>query len=104
MNTNDKDSTAHGMDFIADKTKLKTNNTCGINKQIEVNGQKLESVKSFKYQCSNVSDEGSKPDIPSSIVQTTAALARLEPVWNDRSISLSPKIRLMRSLVTSIFL
>ena len=29
---------------------------------------------------------------------------RLKPVWNDRSISLSSKIRLMRSLVTSLFL
>ena len=33
-----------------------------------------------------------------------AALTRLKPVWNNRSISLSSKIRLMRSLVTSIFL
>ena len=31
-------------------------------------------------------------------------MTRLEQVWNDRSISLSSKIRLMRSLVTSIFL
>ena len=31
------------------------------------------------------------------------ALTRLKPVWNDRNISLSSKIRLMRSLVTSIF-
>ena len=38
------------------------------------------------------------------IAQTTAALTRLKPVWNDRSTSLSSKIRLMRSLVTSIFL
>ena len=37
-------------------------------------------------------------------VKTTAALTRLKSVWNDRSISLSSKIRLMRSLVTSIFL
>ena len=28
----------------------------------------------------------------------------LKPVWNDRSISLRSKIRLMRSLVTSMFL
>ena len=34
------------------------------------------------------------------MVQTTAAL----PIWNDRSISLSSKIRLMRILVKSIFL
>ena len=47
---------------------------------------------------------GSKPEVLSRITQTAAALTRLKPVWNDRSISLSSKIRLMRSLVTSIFL
>ena len=39
----------------------------------------------------------------SRIAQATATLTRLKPVWND-SISLSSKIRLMYSLVTSIFL
>ena len=38
------------------------------------------------------------------IAQTTAAFTRLKPVWIDKSISLSSKVRLMRSLVTSIFL
>ena len=51
-----------------------------------------------------ISDEGSKLEILSRIAQTTAAVTRLKPVWNDSSISLSSKIRLMRSLVTSIFL
>ena len=80
------------------------NNTSGINTEIAVNGQKLETVTSFKYLGSVITDEGSKPEILSRIAQTTAALTRLKPVWNDRSISLSPKIRLMRSFVTSIFL
>ena len=31
-------------------------------------------------------------------------MTRLKPVWNDRSISLSSRIRLLRSLVTSTFL
>ena len=53
---------------------------------------------------SSITDEGSKPEILSRIAQTTAALTRLKPVWNDRSISLSSKIQLMRSLVKSIFL
>ena len=56
------------------------------------------------YLGSVITDEGSKPEILSRITQTTAALTRLKPVWNDRSTSLSSKIRLMRSLVTSIFL
>ena len=38
------------------------------------------------------------------IAPTTAAWTRLKPVWIVKSISLSSKIRLMRSLVTSIFL
>ena len=38
------------------------------------------------------------------IAQTTAALTRLKPVWNDRNISLSSKTRLIRSLVKLIFL
>ena len=51
-----------------------------------------------------MTDEGSKPEILSRIAQTTAALTRLKPVLNDRSISLSSKILLMLSIVTSIFL
>ena len=38
------------------------------------------------------------------IAQTTAALTRLKPLWNDRNITVSSKIRLMRSLAMSIFL
>ena len=92
------------MEISAEKTKLVTNNTSGINTVIKVNGQKLETVTSFKYLGSGVTDEGSKPEILSRIVQTTAALTRLKTVWNNRSISLSSKIQLMRSLVTAIFL
>ena len=42
-----KDSTAYGMEINAEKTKLMTNNTGGINTEIKVNGQKLETVTSF---------------------------------------------------------
>ena len=69
-----------------------TNNTSGINTEIQVNGQKLETVTSLKFLGSVISDEGSEPEILSRIAQTTAALTRLRPVWNDRSISLSSKI------------
>ena len=91
------------MEISAEKTKLMTNNTSGINTEIKVNGQKLETVTSFKYLGSVITDEGSKPEILSRILQATAALARLKPVWIDKSISLNSKIPLMRSLVTSIF-
>ena len=48
----DKACTAYGMEISAEKTKLMTNNTSGINKEIKVNGQRLETVTSFKYPSS----------------------------------------------------
>ena len=83
------------MEICAEKTKLTTNNTSVINKEIKANRQKLETVTSFKYLGSVVSDEGCKPEILSRIAQTTAALTRLKPVWNDGSISLSSRIGLV---------
>ena len=45
----DKAFTAYGMEISAEKTKLMTNNTSGINTEIKVNGQKLETITSFEY-------------------------------------------------------
>ena len=57
----DKASTAYSMEISAEKTKLMTNNTSDINTEIKINGQKLKTVASFKYQGSVITDEGSKP-------------------------------------------
>ena len=92
------------MEISVEKTKLITNNTSGINTNVEVNGQKLETVTSFLYLGSSMTEEGSKPEILSRIAPTTAALTRLKPVWNDMSISLISKIRFMLSLATPISL
>ena len=61
----------------------------GINTEIKVNGKKFETVTSFKYLGSVITDEGFKPEILSRIAQTTAALTRLKPVWNDTGVFLS---------------
>ena len=68
-----KASTVYGMEISAKKVKLITN-TSSINNEIKVNGQKLETVTSFKYLGSVVSDEGSKPEILSRVAQTKAVL------------------------------
>ena len=77
----DKASTAYGIEISVEKTKLMTNNTSGINTEIKINGQKLETVTSFEYLGSVITDEDSKPKILSRIAETTAALTRLKPVW-----------------------
>ena len=99
-----KASTAYGIEISAEKTKLMTNNTSCINIGIKANRQKLETVTSFKYLGSVISDEGSKLEILFRTAQTTKALTRLKPVWNDKSISFSSKVWLMSFLVASIFL
>ena len=61
------------MEISVEKTKLMTNNTSGINTEIKVNGQKLQTVTSFKYLGSVITDEGAKPEILSMIARTAAA-------------------------------
>ena len=104
VNQVDKASTTSSMDFSAEKTELITNNNRGISSDIRINGQNLEAVQSFKYLVSLMTDEGSKQEILSRIAQTVGASSKLKTIWKDKNIALSSKIRMVRSLVISIFL
>ena len=64
----------------------------------------MGTVASFKCLGAVVSDDGSKPEVLSRIAQAAAALAGLRPIWRDDGVSLGSKVKLMRSLVISIFL
>ena len=99
----DKTCTRYRMEISAEKTKLMTNSANGIQREIKVKGQKQGTVTSFKYLGAVVSDDGSKPEVLSRIAQATAALTKLKPIWRD-NISLGSKLKLMCSLVISIFL
>ena len=50
------------MEISAENTKLMSNNTHGISTEVNVSGQRLETVTSFKYLGSIITDEGSKPE------------------------------------------
>ena len=91
------------MEISAEKTKLLTNSANGIQREMKVKGQKLGTVTNFKYLGAVVLDDGSKPEVLSRIAQATAALTKLKPIWSDNK-SLGSKVKLMRSLVISIFL
>ena len=69
----DKASTAYGMEISAEKTKLMTN-ASGINTEIKANGQKLETVTSFKYLGSVITDESSKPELLCRIAQALSLI------------------------------
>ena len=100
----DKTCTRYKMKISAEKTKLMTNSANGIQREIKVTGQKLGTITNFKYLGAVVSNDGSKPEVLSRIAQATAALTLLKPIWRDNNISLRSKVKLMRSLVISIFL
>ena len=54
--------------------------TCSLARGLMLPRQKPETVTSFKYLGSVITDEGSKPEILSRTAQTTAALTTLKPV------------------------
>ena len=76
----DKASTAYDMEISAEKTKLMTNNTSDINTESKVNELKLETVTSFKYLGSVITDKGSKPKMLSRTANT-----KLKPVCTCES-------------------
>ena len=92
------------MEISAEKTKLMTNSANGTQREITVKGQKLGTVTSFKDLGAVVSDDGSKPAVLSRIAQAIATLTKLKLIWRDNNISLGSKVKLLRSLVISIFL
>ena len=81
-----------------------TNSANDIQREIKEKGQKLGTATSFKFPGAVVSDYGSKPEIRSRIAQAIATLTKLNPIWRNDKISLGSKVKLMRSLIISIFL
>ena len=73
----DTTCTRYKMEISAEKTKLMTNRANGIQREIKVKGQKLDTVRSFKYLGAVVSDKSSKPDCTSHC-RTYKAEAHLE--------------------------
>ena len=61
------------MEISAQKTNLMTSNT-----EIKIDRQKLETVTSFKYLGSVITDKGSELEILSRITQTTAGINKVE--------------------------
>ena len=92
------------MEISGEKTKLRKNSNNGMTTDVQLAGNTLDKVQSFKYLAEIISAEGSNPEVLARIAQVRAALSSLKIVWRDRNITLISKFRLMRSLVISVFL
>ena len=104
IGTLDKAIHAFGMEINGSKTKIMTNKPSGFTTKININSNTIEPVDSFKYLGAILSDEGSKKEVISRIAQASATMHRLNKIWKNRKIEIKFKIRLMRTLVTSILL
>ena len=97
-------STRYGMEINGEKTKIMTNNPAGFKEEMILNNETVEVVNKFKYLGSIISDKGSKPEIVARLGQATKAICKLQRIWKSRTISLTHKLKLINSLVHSVFL
>ena len=96
---------AFGMEISAEKTKIMANTHAnGLQHDIIINGSVLQQVNQFIYLGAMVTDNGSRSEILSRMAKAHSSLSKLKTVWEDKNISVSSKIRLLRSMVISIFL
>ena len=93
-----------GLKINKNKTKLMIIDRAGsLQRSDEL--RELEQVHSFVYLGSLVSDTGScKQEICRRIQIAKQAMTRLDKIWRDRGISRPTKVRLVKTLVFSIFL
>ena len=103
MNKIDSTSRTYGMEINTNKKKIMTNCEGHFKNSISLHCKIIKSVDTFKYLGSILDDNGSTKEILSIIAQTTASLTKLNPIWNNRNVTLNSKIILLHSLVSSIF-
>ena len=80
----DKNCTRYKMEIGAERVNLMTNSVNGIQREINIKGQKPGTVISFKY-LGTVSGGGFKAEI-----------LNLKPFWRDNNITFGSKMKLMR--------
>ncbi|GFS22473.1 hypothetical protein ElyMa_006952100 [Elysia marginata] len=101
MDRLEKNSPACSMDISAVKTKLVfkySNSVKNTSVDTQVDKQRLETVRSFKYLDALVTVEESKPQTLIRITQSAAAMTTLKTTWNSRNITTRSKIRLVLSV------
>ena len=100
----DNTARAYGMEINSTKTQIMANSEGSFTSEIIIYNEPLKVVDSFKYLGAIIDDKGSKAEILARTGQTIAALSRLNVIWYDKTLTLKLKIRLLQSLVNSIFL
>ena len=82
-----------------------TNSTNDITVDISMDGQKLEEVTIFKYRRAILCKDGtSSAEVRIRISSVMTAMPRVNRIWRCNTISFACKLKLYKSLVTSILI
>ena len=75
------------MEVSTEKSKIMAIATEKTQPEIKVRGKTLEQVESFKYLGTQITKDGrSDTEIKSKLAMATSALAKLQPLLNNKSI------------------
>jgi len=79
------------------------NNPAG--RQVQVNGEELETVSKFVYLGGTVTQEGgSAEDIKSRLGKARAAFSKLRNIWKSSQLKLRTKLKIFKSNVVAVLL
>ena len=95
-------SNRHGLYLNAKKTKIMIVGN-DPNAKIQLNTDKLETVKNYKYLGANITDDGlCSPDIKARFAMAKTCMMKLDKIWKDKSITTALKTKLIKSLIWPI--
>ena len=102
----DNSASKYGMEISAEKSKILVNSTLPtVPTNISMNGEILEEVDSFKYLGAIINKEGtSLQEVKTRLAIALAAMTKLSKIWQSNKIQISSKVKLYKTLVTSIAL
>ena len=93
------------MEVSTEKSKIMTTSTKNISAHISMNGQRLEEVTRLKYLRETLCKDGTcSAEVRVRIASAMAAMAGLNRIWQNNTISFANKFKLYKSLVTPIVL
>ena len=94
------------MEINVEKSQVLVAGSCpDMRAEISMDDHTLKQVDEFKYLGSTIAqDQRSMPEVKRRVAAAVSTLARLTVIWRDRNISKLSKLRLMKSVVMSVFL
>lgn len=99
------ESETSNMSINGKKTKLMVGGRGDVRVQLQMGGEVIEQVDSFKFLGSVKTANGDcSPEIKRRMAMARATAIRMDAIWKSRTVRLGLKVRLMKALVWTVFI